>query len=109
MHDIGDALKDYPAILAVRIEGHTDSRGSHKSNQILSQNRAESVRAFLINYGIDASRMVAVGYGEEKPIASNDTSQGRKKNRRVEIHLVKVDQSQLNSVIRIDISSDLNE
>lgn len=67
------------------VEGHTDSMGSDSYNQTLSQNRADSVKVFLIEQGIAASRITAVGKGESAPVASNDTSSGRQLNRRVEI------------------------
>jgi outer membrane protein OmpA-like peptidoglycan-associated protein len=72
----------------VRIEGHTDSTGSANANQVLSQKRAEAVRDALESAGIDASRMTAVGVGEERPVASNETAEGRAKNRRVDIILL---------------------
>jgi outer membrane protein OmpA-like peptidoglycan-associated protein len=70
-----------------RIEGHTDSRGSANLNQALSQRRAEAVRDALIARGVDASRLVAVGRGSDRPVASNETPEGRARNRRVEIIL----------------------
>jgi OOP family OmpA-OmpF porin len=69
----------------VSIEGHTDSRGSAQYNKNLSQRRAESVAAYLAQRGVNANRMRAVGYGEERPIASNATAEGRAQNRRVEL------------------------
>ena len=71
--------------LNLRIEGHTDSTGSADYNQVLSERRAASVRDFLAGQGIDARRMVAVGYGMTRPVGDNATSAGRAKNRRVEI------------------------
>jgi outer membrane protein OmpA-like peptidoglycan-associated protein len=68
----------------VRIEGHTDSQGSDKFNLKLSQQRAASVRTYLITKGTDPARMVAEGFGERVPIADNRTSGGRAQNRRVE-------------------------
>ena len=68
----------------VTIEGYTDDRGSADYNKQLSQRRAESVKAALVNqYGVKASRLTAVGYGEESPIADNATAEGRAQNRRV--------------------------
>ncbi|HTF95023.1 MAG TPA: OmpA family protein [Cellvibrio sp.] len=67
------------------IEGHTDSVGSESYNQTLSQNRADSVKAFLLGQGVAANRITAVGKGESAPVASNDSSSGRQMNRRVEI------------------------
>jgi OOP family OmpA-OmpF porin len=78
-------MKAYPKTTAV-IEGHTDNVGSAEYNQKLSQARANSVRQYLIdNFGIKASRLSAIGYGLTKPIASNDTEEGRQKNRRVQV------------------------
>jgi len=71
------------------IDGHTDSVGSAKLNQKLSEERAYSVMNYLIENGVASSRLSAAGYGEERPIASNNTRQGRRTNRRVEINLVK--------------------
>ncbi|MEM0933684.1 MAG: OmpA family protein, partial [Bacteroidota bacterium] len=71
------------------VEGHTDSVGSAKTNQRLSESRANSVRDFLVDKGIGADRLTAIGYGEDKPIATNNTRSGRAQNRRVEINLIK--------------------
>jgi outer membrane protein OmpA-like peptidoglycan-associated protein len=71
--------------LNLRIEGHTDSTGSDEHNQRLSERRAGSVKDFLAREGIGMNRMVAAGYGEDRPVADNDSADGRKKNRRVEI------------------------
>lgn len=67
------------------IEGHTDSNGSDEFNRVLSQKRTESVREYLIGKGIDAARLTGIGKGETNPIASNTTTLGRAKNRRVEL------------------------
>jgi len=74
--------------LRVRIEGHTDATGSNSTNLRLSQRRADSVRSYLVRLGVDPDRLVAVGYGEEKPIASNATRGGRVRNRRVEFRIL---------------------
>jgi OOP family OmpA-OmpF porin len=71
----------------VRIEGHTDSRGSDNYNMVLSKKRAESVRKKLIELGVSPSRVTAVGKGEKEPIATNKTAEGMAKNRRIEVHL----------------------
>ena len=63
----------------------SDSRGSHDYNVGLSQRRAEAVRAYLESKGIEGVRMVPKGYGPDRPIATNDTAQGRASNRRVEL------------------------
>jgi len=70
--------------VSVNIEGHTDSRGAESYNQQLSEKRAASVRDYLISRGVDASNLNSVGKGENSPLASNDTKDGRSKNRRVE-------------------------
>jgi OmpA-OmpF porin, OOP family len=81
---VADFMKTYPSTTAV-IEGHTDNVFTAEYNQKLSQARADSVRQYLIsNFGIKASRLTAVGYGLTKPIASNNTEEGRQKNRRVQ-------------------------
>jgi outer membrane protein OmpA-like peptidoglycan-associated protein len=71
--------------LKLGVEGYTDSVGSDMYNQTLSENRANSVRAYLINQGIDPSSITAVGYGKSNPVASNATAAGRQQNRRVEM------------------------
>lgn len=75
--------------LRVEISGHTDSTGDPKKNMTLSGKRAESVRNFLIKQGCDASLLVAKGYGATRPIADNDTDEGRQQNRRVELQFIK--------------------
>jgi len=71
------------------IAGHTDNTFTSDFNQVLSQNRAIAVRNYFISKGIDATRLTAKGYGETKPVQSNDTEEGRAKNRRVAIILIK--------------------
>lgn len=81
---VADFMKQYPDATAT-IEGHTDSVGNDEYNQELSENRADSVRQYLIEkFGIYGSRLESVGYGESRPIASNDTEEGKQRNRRVE-------------------------
>ena len=79
-----DILKKYEVANLI-IEGHTDSRGDDASNMALSQKRTESVKTYLMEKGIMESRLTAVGFGETKPVADNNTSLGRAKNRRVEL------------------------
>jgi outer membrane protein OmpA-like peptidoglycan-associated protein len=69
----------------ITVEGHTDSRGADDMNQKLSEDRASSVRAYLVERGVKPERIKSVGRGESNPIASNDTPEGRANNRRVEI------------------------
>lgn len=88
MVDIITILNEYPTS-KFTVEGHTDSVGSEKLNQSLSESRALSVKQFLVDKGIEEFRLSAVGYGEAKPIATNNTRAGRTENRRVEINLVK--------------------
>jgi len=68
----------------IEISGHTDNVGNPKGNKALSQKRVQACRDYLVSKGIDAGRIEAVGYGDERPIASNDTEDGRQKNRRIE-------------------------
>jgi OmpA-OmpF porin, OOP family len=77
-------LKAYPAVV-VRLEGHTDSTGDADANKKLSLDRAIVVKEIMIKGGIDDARVGTDGYGQEKPIASNETDEGRAKNRRTEL------------------------
>ena len=79
-------FKEYPQA-DFAIEGYTDSVGSAKSNQLLSERRANAVRDYLVSNGINADRLTAKGFGEENPIDTNKTAAGRKNNRRVEVKL----------------------
>ncbi len=75
--------------ISVEISGHTDNVGNAKSNQRLSERRANAVRDWLISKGIDGNRITAVGYGQDKPIAPNDTKENKQKNRRIEFKRIK--------------------
>ncbi len=81
-------LNEYPNANFV-IEGHTDSTGSKKINQRISDERAAAVKEYLQTHGVAKERLTSKGYGPDRPIASNKTAKGRKENRRVEINLVK--------------------
>lgn len=81
-------IEEYPSS-KIRIEGHTDGTGEEDYNLDLSKKRAQSVRDWLIERGCDSERLVPIGFGESKPIASNDTEEGRQQNRRVEIIIEK--------------------
>ena len=88
LNEVAQALQDNPKI-EVEVQGHTDSQGNDNFNMKLSQNRANSVRAYLMKRGVDAARMTAMGYGENVPIADNRTAAGRGQNRRVEFIITK--------------------
>ena len=88
-HDLGEfarILKEYPDT-KLTIQGHTDSTGSAASNKKLSQERADAVTAYLSEAGVQRARLVAQGLGEAEAVANNGTSEGRARNRRVEIHI----------------------
>lgn len=82
------ALLKKQATLKIEIGGHTDNTGNKKANQVLSQNRAKAVYQYLIDNGIEASRLSFKGYGDTKPIADNKTEEGRSQNRRTEFTIV---------------------
>jgi outer membrane protein OmpA-like peptidoglycan-associated protein len=84
MERLAQFMRDYPE-RSVRIEGHTDSVGSDATNQALSERRADAVRDALVAQNAPSERIDTVGYGESRPIASNDNVAGRQQNRRVEI------------------------
>ena len=75
--------------IKIEIAGHTDSIGDNKTNIILSNNRAKSIKSYLVKNGILQSRIKCVGYGEKQPITNNSTKEGREKNRRIEIRILK--------------------
>jgi OOP family OmpA-OmpF porin len=74
--------------MKVRIAGHTDNIGSEEYNQRLSEARAKAVYEYLISRGISADRLSYIGYGESRPIDTNETSEGRQNNRRVELEII---------------------
>lgn len=84
LDDVAKVLVANPELSKVEVAGHTDSHGSEESNLRLSQSRAEAVVVYLIGQGVDSGRLVPKGYGETKPIDSNETRAGRSNNRRVE-------------------------
>lgn len=89
LNKVVDFLKQNPSV-SIEISGHTDSKGSDTYNQNLSQGRSQAVVDYLISQGIDSSRLEAHGYGESKPIDSNETEDGRANNRRVEFTVLKI-------------------
>jgi outer membrane protein OmpA-like peptidoglycan-associated protein len=83
---VSGILIAYPS-LRVQVEGNTDNVGSDAFNQNLSEKRAFGVRDYLVAQGVNGNNLTAIGYGKTKPIASNDTADGRQQNRRVEMVL----------------------
>ncbi len=83
LDQVAEVLSTYRS-MEIMVEGHTDSVGADSFNLRLSQARADSVRLYLISRGVEQARLTAIGFGEEKPIATNATRQGRDLNRRVE-------------------------
>lgn len=88
MKPIVNYLKFHPNT-KVRVEGHTDSIASRKYNLLLSKKRANSVKKALVKMGISPNRIYTVGYGEDRPIATNKTSKGRALNRRVDFIIIR--------------------
>jgi outer membrane protein OmpA-like peptidoglycan-associated protein len=84
---IADEIKAHPEIKRVRVEGHTDASGNPGYNKELSRRRAESVTTWLTHHGVDSHRLHGVGMGQDRPIDTNDTEEGRRNNRRVEFHI----------------------
>ncbi|MGB5446897.1 MAG: OmpA family protein [Psychromonas sp.] len=84
---VAKILNEYPKS-SLRIIGHTDSVGDAESNLTLSERRAESVGEYLISQNVKSGRLNTTGYGERRPIATNDTAAGRAANRRVEINII---------------------
>ncbi|MDP1555272.1 MAG: OmpA family protein [Hyphomonas sp.] len=91
LNNVAATLVEYPST-AVDIRGHASSEGDRAFNQRLSQQRADAVRAYLVNQGVQSVRMSAIGMGIDYPVASNSTEAGRVQNRRVEIILTPVSQ-----------------
>ena len=73
----------------VEIQGHTDATGPRRRNIALSRDRAEAVKDYLVQRGVSADRLTAVGFGPDKPVASNRTDSGRARNRRIEFRVVR--------------------
>lgn len=84
VNDLASILKAYPNA-QVQLVGYTDNTGPANANQTLSQNRADAVKRLLVNQGVSAERISTQGLGQNKPVASNDTEEGRLKNRRTEL------------------------
>ena len=86
LDEVASVLGEYPKT-AVVVQGFTDSTGSEEHNLSLSDRRARAVMNYMVGRGVDVERMVAIGYGESQPVASNDTTHGRQVNRRVNVLL----------------------
>jgi outer membrane protein OmpA-like peptidoglycan-associated protein len=86
LDQLADTLNRYPDTEVI-VKGHTDGEGSEASNQVLSEQRADSVRRYLIGRGVAPSRIKAIGFGESMPLVTNETMAGRQQNRRVEIEV----------------------
>jgi outer membrane protein OmpA-like peptidoglycan-associated protein len=89
LDEVIQVMKDNPQITLVEIGGHTDTTGDADANLLLSEQRAQSVKAYFISKGIAEQRMRVRGFGQTVPVASNDTPDGRLQNRRVEFRIVK--------------------
>lgn len=89
LDEVARVFAENEQIEVVQIEGHTDSTGGAARNRELSKLRAESVRQYLIGKGIAKGRMVAKGFGPDRPLMANDTPEGREANRRVEFNIIK--------------------
>lgn len=92
LDELVSVIKENPQIKKLSIEGHTDGDGSDKYNMRLSDGRAKAVMEYFTSHGIDASRLSAKGFGESKPLASNDTPEGKETNRRVEFLITEQDE-----------------
>jgi OOP family OmpA-OmpF porin len=100
LSEIVQVVQENEHIKKVSIEGHTDDQGSDKYNQKLSDQRAKSVLDHLVSKGVDAGRLTAKGFGESKPIASNETEEGKEQNRRVEFIIT--EQEEVKKVYEVD-------
>ncbi len=88
LDEVVTVLKNHSEITKVRVEGHTDSDGELEFNMQLSKDRAAAVVEYITSHGIDEGRLVSQGFGPDRPVASNDTADGKASNRRVEFHII---------------------
>lgn len=100
LDEIVSVIKDNPQIKKIAIEGHTDGDGSDKYNLKLSDGRAKAVMEYLTGHGVDAGRLTAKGFGESKPIGSNETPEGKEANRRVEFLIT--EQDEVKKVVEVE-------
>ena len=89
LDELAKVIQENPHVQKVSIEGHASNEGEEQHNLLLSKARAEAVRVYLVGKGVAAERLSSTGHGESKPLASNDSEEGREKNRRVEFHITK--------------------
>ena len=101
---VADFLKETPNV-SVKIEGHTDNVGSKEYNQKLSERRAKSVANYLIDKGVDSSKVTTEGFGFSKPIADNKTAEGRAKNRRTEMKFTINDVEEIDAPEQVEAAS----
>jgi OOP family OmpA-OmpF porin len=94
LNEIVDVIKKNPHIKKISVEGHASAEGDPGFNKRLSGDRAKSVVTYLVEKGIPKEALVSKGFGIEKPIATNDTEEGREKNRRVEFNILEQDVTQ---------------
>ncbi len=87
LNNVAEVVLNHPEIELVRVEGHTDDRGADDYNMDLSRRRAQAVVDYLVRRGVPANRLRAEGFGETRPVASNETREGRARNRRVEFNI----------------------
>lgn len=102
LDEVAAVLRRNPDIAQVEVGGHTDEKGPDQYNLDLSQRRVESVRAYLIDAGVGPDRLVAKGYGESEPIASNANAEGRAENRRVEFTILARTEAEDGAIIRME-------
>jgi outer membrane protein OmpA-like peptidoglycan-associated protein len=99
MLEVADALLRNPNLELVEIQGHTDNSGDRELNKRLSQQRAEAVQRWLVQHGVESTRLMAKGYGPTRPIAPNITQHNRARNRRVQFRIVR----------RVDVAASASE
>lgn len=107
LDEIADILQAHPELAKIRIEGHTDSRGSNSANQTLSQNRANAVRDYLVSKGVSVTRLESIGYGETKPLIKAENEAAWSKNRRVDFFVTeRTDGGNTGNMQRVDVPDD---
>src|SRR5664280_1200211 len=89
---IADTLNQHTEIKRIQVQGHTDNRGTKNYNNALSEKRAAAVKNWLVKAGVDEKRLESKGFGQDKPIDSNETDTGRQNNRRVQFIVVEKDE-----------------